>query len=649
MATQMAKRAMAFAFATLALASGSSAQQATFKSSVSLLQVEVTVLDKDGRPVPGLRAGDFTVEVNGKVRPVRNASFIQASSDAATETLDARAAVVTRNATNAPPTSDPRLFVILVDDLSISATNHKGLFVSGERFLSRVPANDYVGVATSSGLGQMINPTRDRPAVEKTLRKTFGSQFDPRTLLSDKPFVGMVEAIEIDEGLTGVLLGVIQRECHLPNATAQRLDLLIVNNPCAEETQRRARRTATLAKKQATEQIGSYIAVINAMATAPGIKHLVVLTGGLPVHGNVIDLFPVARAAAAAGIQMTVLGEEPDIDDASYKDDRRLLQNSQTMAEMSGGQFFWVIGQAERFFDRVLMTASAVYRLGVELPADVIPGASVTVNAEVARKGLTVLAAHHAAAPTTEVALPIDEQLKAAIATGRPQYAVPIRIGTASHRSPADPALTEVIVNVAVPASVSAPLTTMFGLVDEAGKVTSGRRVVTAPSDADEYRLSFAMPPMSGANKLRFAVADANGAVGSVEIPAHAALATIGPFTSSDLMLWWVDGKNQAQFLTLEDVPSAVTELHASLELYPGMTAAPADLVVRFTITPQGQTTAVAAHDGDIATETKTAGTTRAEAAFSIAALAPGAYTLRAAVIVDGVTAGEALATIRKR
>jgi hypothetical protein len=89
--------------------------------------------------------------------------------------------------------------------------------------------------------------------------------------------------------------------------------------------------------------------------------------------------------------------------------------------------------------------------------------------------------------------------------------------------------------------------------------------------------------------------------------------------------------------------------LHASLELYPGMTAAPADLVVRFTITPQGQTTAVAAHDGDIATETKTAGTTRAEAAFSIAALAPGAYTLRAAVIVDGVTAGEALATIRKR
>ena len=43
------------------------------------------------------------------------------------------------------------------------------------------------------------------------------------------------------------------------------------------------------------------IATINALKGVPGIKHLVILTAGMPMFGNGIDLQPVARAAAAAG------------------------------------------------------------------------------------------------------------------------------------------------------------------------------------------------------------------------------------------------------------------------------------------------------------------------------------------------------------
>jgi VWFA-related protein len=44
--------------------------QTTFKSGVDVVHVDVTVLDRDRRPVQGLRAADFVVKEDGKTRPV---------------------------------------------------------------------------------------------------------------------------------------------------------------------------------------------------------------------------------------------------------------------------------------------------------------------------------------------------------------------------------------------------------------------------------------------------------------------------------------------------------------------------------------------------------------------------------------------------
>jgi hypothetical protein len=42
----------------------------TFRSGVELIQLDVSVLDKDRRPVQGLTAADFTVLVDGQPRPI---------------------------------------------------------------------------------------------------------------------------------------------------------------------------------------------------------------------------------------------------------------------------------------------------------------------------------------------------------------------------------------------------------------------------------------------------------------------------------------------------------------------------------------------------------------------------------------------------
>jgi VWFA-related protein len=57
--------------ATLLAQSGSpQPQQPTFRSGVDLIDVDVSIIDKDRRPVPGLTADDFTVLEDGKPRPI---------------------------------------------------------------------------------------------------------------------------------------------------------------------------------------------------------------------------------------------------------------------------------------------------------------------------------------------------------------------------------------------------------------------------------------------------------------------------------------------------------------------------------------------------------------------------------------------------
>jgi hypothetical protein len=65
-----------------------------FRSGVTLVTVDVTVLDKDGRPVPGLAADDFQIKLNGKLQPVRALSYVQVAEKAAALTIDAPTAGV---------------------------------------------------------------------------------------------------------------------------------------------------------------------------------------------------------------------------------------------------------------------------------------------------------------------------------------------------------------------------------------------------------------------------------------------------------------------------------------------------------------------------------------------------------------------------
>src|SRR4026209_2829522 len=61
---------------TIFLPSQEPQQPQTFRSAVDLVPVDVNVIDRSGRPIADLKAQDFSLKVDGKLRRIASAQFI---------------------------------------------------------------------------------------------------------------------------------------------------------------------------------------------------------------------------------------------------------------------------------------------------------------------------------------------------------------------------------------------------------------------------------------------------------------------------------------------------------------------------------------------------------------------------------------------
>src|SRR5262249_29741934 len=121
-----------------------------------------------------------------------------------------------------------------------------------------------------------------------------------------------------------------------------------------------------------------------------------------------------------------------------------------------------------------------------------------------------------------------------------------------------------------------------------------------------------------------------------------------------DLLASWTGADGTPQFLGVEDLPTSAKIINAILELYPaiGATASahdarpsPQDVQVRLGLYAGSQSQPLAQKD---VVPDRTGGTLRAEAPFAVDALEPGAYVLRATVLVAGRTVGTTRMSLKK-
>lgn len=692
-------------------------QTPAFRSAVTLVTVDVSVLDRDGKPVSGLTAADFEVKLNGRVRPVKVLTFVQAAGELPAtiapkvppqakagegvrpgrQTVDNDGVVAA-----AKQAGEDRVFVLLVDDLSFEPLRGKALFLAAREFIDGLPAVDLVGLATTSG-SVALNPAADRTKIRAALERAAGESGNPQSLtppgadVADTAeydadgSVGISQAIEIDNGNMEALKAAIAAACfngERGEVDSQVLDVLIATNTCAGQVSRQARTIASRTRQTTRRQVGSYVGVLEAMRVATGLKHLVVLSDGLAIGRDVDQLMPVARAAATAGVQVSVLMEERDLSlsdggrrqamspigstvavrpqadtgapQRRIEDNKMFLNGGQLAADMAGGQFYRIIGQPGPFLDRVRAASAAVYRLGVEPSADLDPSRITSVDAKVNRRGVFVHANRHGVAPAASVLAAseptVEDRLKAAVGQGQSHGAVPLRVATSVRRTAGAETL-DLHINAAVPATATGPLTAMFGLakVPGAGEplapMTSGRGVMVAAQPPSPFQWSVSVPAIPGSYLLRVAVADATGALGALEVPVEAELGTMGPFVASDIVTAWVDSAGKAHAMALDELPAAATSLQVLFELYAPaggaagiLEALKNDVLVEVTLTRVGEAEPLDVRE---VAPRLSEGVARTLVEFATGDWKAGTYHLRARVRTGDQVVGTALSVVK--
>ena len=116
----------------------------------------------------------------------------------------------------------------------------------------------------------------------------------------------------------------------------------------------------------------------------------------------------------------------------------------------------------------------------------------------------------------------------------------------------------------------------------------------------------------------------------------------------------WTGADGTPQFLGIEDLPAGVKTINAMLELYPAAGASASardarpsleDVQVRLGLYAGRRSQPLAEKD---VVPDRTEGILRAEAPFSVDALEPGAYVLRATVLVAGKQVGTTRVSLKK-
>ena len=410
-----------------------------FRGGVDLVTLDVTVIDKDGKPVRGLKPEDFVVTLENQPRPVRALDFLEFGS-AAGSTAEAR------QTTNQPGQAQParrggRVIVLLFDDFSYKPGPGKALLVAAERMLNAFDVDDLIGITTTSGLGPTVNPTRDRAALIAALhdKKMIGRNDD----ITAPFYIAVDEAIEIDRGMPRETLGAVAgRECG---------ELGLPIDVCQHTVEGAARAYAQQVTHRTAMQLAAFQQLMGLLKSAPPPKVVIALSAGVAI-GTELDLLrqlsPLGRAAAESGVQFYALSELPDMIDLSDRSNARsaarrqegnfLNSGAQTVAENAGGTAFLVVGQADRFFKRIEAETSGFYRLGVEAPVLTDKRRYLATKVSVKASGTTVRVNREALlASVAPEAVPIAEQLKTTLAQGGVAFGVPIALGTAQRRDPA--------------------------------------------------------------------------------------------------------------------------------------------------------------------------------------------------------------------
>jgi VWFA-related protein len=612
-----------------------------FSSSVDIVSVDVNVIDRYGRPVRDLEAGDFSLSVDGRPRKIASAQFISVTAPPVAP--EPKPAEYSTNVGAA----NGRLIVIVVDRGSIAPVRSKDVLAAAARFVSRLSPSDRVALFSIPS-GPAVDFTTDHDSVVSALQRTDG-QANPGPGSKN---IGIAEALGFERRSPITMDEVVARECgSTPGRGGGGSEHLLCRKLVVEE----ASIVAAYAHERARNTLAGLRNILERLGSGDTPKTIVLISEGLVVDGDRFAAAGLARAMAAAHATIYALKPEPSDSDASQARapqgrarDRAVYEEGLlTVTRAGGGEMFRVIADPDFAFDRLSSELSGYYLLGFEPEPSDRDGKEHTIQVKVQRDDVAVRSRLQFTVGGT-AGKTHQQVISDLLRTPIPATELPLRLTTYAFQDP-DSSKVRLLVAMEVDRSVdpSGEMALGLVLVKPGGDVgaTFFQPSIGAPDRPDPrgQRAFATLLVDPGQYILKAAVVDTEGRRGSLERPVRAFMTRMARFRATELLIGDSAGGESGAGGVVPTVTGELSgeQLHAYMELFSDAPAGFAATAATIEVLPAGGALVVERAEASLQSLQDDQPVRAVSASVPIAMLSPGSYVARAVVTVDGRKVGQ--------
>jgi VWFA-related protein len=634
--------ALAIALALILQVAPASPPPQRFKSSVDVVQVDVSAIDSDGKPIVGLTAEDFELRVDGKVRPISSVQFVSVPSAIPSSRPPSHG--LPPSYTSNASAAGGRLIMVVVDRSSIATGRGKAAIEAASRFVGQLNSADRVALASIPD-GPQVAFTADHALVQRRIREIDGTA----VASLGEHNLGISDAMVFERKNDLAMSAVYERECGSPSTgTGGRgggqSDVLVCMNAVRSE----ATVIAADARERARHSIRGLKALLDGLPPSQTPKMLVLISEGLVVDREINELAWLDAKAAAAHVTIYSLLLESSATDASQRRpeaqaaaNRALReQGLDRIAQATRGDVFRVMSNSDFAFERLAHELSGYYLLGFEPDARDREGRPHAIEVAVKRRGVTVRSRRQFRIDAAPVDNAVESRIVGILRDPLPATEIPIKLATYTFRDPNHDKLRLLIAaEIDRTSSADGHLSAGYIVVDFDGKLVASQmdaalQPAAGPAGNETVQRYFSTVAVdAGKYSVKLVVVDDGERRGSVEAIADARLIPAGPLRATDLLI--ADAAGSAAALPLAPVVGgdiSGAALHGYMELF----ADEADLLKDASVTLEIATSASSDALERVPVELRISKeNTRCRIAagrVNVARFAPGDYVVRAVI-----------------
>jgi VWFA-related protein len=634
---------------------GPQTQPPVFRTGVELLTVDATVVDREGRQLTDLKPTDFVVEVDGNARPVVSAEYVKLVDDTPVPIGAPRPKAAgpppdeAYFSTNTRTLTPGRHIVLLVDQGNIRVGQGRLMMRSAAKFVDGLAPVDRVAMVAIPQ-GALVDFTTNHERVREALLATAGMA----TPFKGRFHISLSEAIATVEHSDATLRQqLILRECAGVLASA------LEAARCEIEVEQEASEVVSHQRQQTHNSLRGMREVLRSLGAVEGPKSVILISEGLVLDGLSSDVDDLAAIAADVRASLDVmLLDVPSIDvtesqrPSTPREDRdRQVEGLESLAGLARGALHRVISSGDSAFVRIMRSIAGHYLIGVEARPTDRDGKRHRIQVKSTRRGVTVFSRRGFLATTSPSATSPADAVGRALRASLTLNDLPMRMATWTYKEPGG-GRVRVLLTAEVERTADQSLDYTAGLmfIDRSNRVVVNSvepRTLNA-SEADPGRAVFVGSVLvePGSYLVRFAVADSEGRIGSIERKLDAWQMNGTGLTVGDLLVAQEPTAKDAKVVASIEPQVGNGRLAAMMEIYASNLPSLEGLQGTLEIVPAEGAKPLASTPMRIGPgSSPEIGVMQAN--LSTAALPPGRYFARAAVAQAGKPQGHIVRPFR--